>query len=106
MFEIETIANAGNAKMLRLARLPRLYRVVKVLRLIKIFRLVGKRKFQKLNKYMEFNHQIRKIAIILAKIFFLNHLMACFWFFEAKFTDFPDDCWVRQKEKMHEPPFT
>jgi len=27
-------------------------------------------------------------------IMFLTHLFACLWFFQAKFTEFPDDCWV------------
>lgn len=25
---------------------------------------------------------------------FINHIYCCFWFFQAKLLDFPNDCWV------------
>lgn len=31
---------------------------------------------------------------IVLSILFVNHLMACFWYMQAKLMDFPSSCWV------------
>ena len=33
-------------------------------------------------------------------ILYINHLMCCFWYFQAKMDDFPPDCWVQQEDLM------
>ena len=35
-----------------------------------------------------------KIAV---SIIFINHLMCCFWYFQAKIQDYPAGCWVRDE---------
>lgn len=37
------------------------------------------------------------MAKIAAGVFFMVHLMSCFWFFSAKFNDFEEMCWVVQR---------
>ena len=34
---------------------------------------------------------------LLVFVLFLNHMTACFWFLQAKWLDFEDDCWVVQE---------
>ena len=45
---------------------------------------------------MGINEGIIKGLILLGKILLINHLVACFWYFIAKFNEFDGDTWVSQ----------
>lgn len=40
------------------------------------------------------NEGFTKVIVLLINILFLNHLVACFWHFIAKFEDFSEGTWV------------
>lgn len=75
--------------------MPRLYRLMRILRLAKILSL-----FKSNEQLMQFFDRLKvntgmiRMAKITAGVFFMVHLMSCFWFFSAKFNDFESDCWV------------
>jgi len=46
---------------------------------------------------MKMNSGMLRMAKITAGVFFMVHLMSCFWFLSAKFTDFEFDSWVTQR---------
>lgn len=43
---------------------------------------------------LHINEGLIKVLVLLVNILFLNHLVACFWHFLAKFEDFNEDTWV------------
>ena len=43
---------------------------------------------------LNINEGFIKVLFLLINILFLNHLVACFWHFLAKFEDFNDNTWV------------
>lgn len=50
-----------------------------------------------LKKYVDMlklNQGMMRMVKITAGVFFMVHLMSCFWFLSAKFNDFEHDCWV------------
>ncbi|CDW71963.1 cation channel family protein [Stylonychia lemnae] len=92
-----------NVKLLRLTRLPRLYRLLRILRLFKMFQLFKYNKsFRKYIDALKMNQGMMRMVQVTGGVFFMVHLMACFWFLSAKFNDFEYDCWVmaRQIEDM------
>jgi len=52
--------------------------------------------FKRINEFLRLAPGITTIMTVFASVFFLTHLVACFWFLLAKLFDFPDDCWVRR----------
>ncbi|KRX02605.1 Cyclic nucleotide-binding protein [Pseudocohnilembus persalinus] len=44
-----------------------------------------------------------KVVVLLMNILFLNHLVACFWHFLAKFDNFSEDTWVLRYNLYDEP---
>ena len=95
----------GDAKVLRLARIPRIYRIFRVFRLFKLLRVFKTGKFGNMGKLLKLGNSVKQIGQIIGSILFLTHITGCFWFFQAKFNFFPDNCWVVQKEKLYETPF-
>jgi len=88
-------SGAGNTKLLRLLRLPRLWRLVKLVRLLRIAKVLKTSKqLQKLKEYLNLNDGVQGLFSIFITVFLLNHIASCFFFFIAKFYDFPPDCWV------------
>jgi len=75
-------------------RIPRLYRLLRIFRLFKLVRVLKVSKFDNMGKLLRLSNSIKTIAQNIFFILFLTHLMGCFWFLQAKMTDFPDDCWV------------
>ena len=68
-------------KLLRLARLPRLYRLLRILRLFKMVRLLRYNAIiKKLLDEMKMNAGIMRMISVTMAVFFLVHLMSCFWF--------------------------
>jgi hypothetical protein len=43
---------------------------------------------------LNINEGFIKVLFLLINILFLNHLVACFWHFLAKFEDFNENTWV------------
>ena len=46
------------------------------------------------NMIGEFESWMKQLASIGLAIFFLTHLLACFWFSTSKLRDFPENSWV------------
>ena len=76
--------------------------------MVKIFRISKlwmAKKFPVITNF--WNKNIDFMTIELMKVFisimFLNHLMACTWYMQAKFRDFPSDCWVISNEFENDP---
>lgn len=53
--------------------------------------------FKKFNEFLRLTPGITTIFTVYASVFFLTHLVGCFWFLLAKLYDFPEDSWVRQE---------
>ena len=49
---------------------------------------------------LNINEGFIKIVILLINILFLNHLVACFWYFLAKFEDFDQSTWVARAKLL------
>ncbi|CAD8104476.1 unnamed protein product [Paramecium sonneborni] len=84
-------------KLLRLIRLPRLYRLVRLIKMSKAsLNVKNKTQVARILSYFGINEGIIKGLILLGKILLINHLIACFWYFIAKFNNFEDDTWIVQ----------
>lgn len=82
-------------KLLRLMRLPRLYRLVRLLKMSKTnLNIKNKTQTARILSSLGINEGIIKGIILLGKILLINHLIACFWYFIAKFNDFDPNTWV------------
>ena len=80
---------------MRLARLPRLYRLLRILRLFKMLRLVKYNKsFKRMFDFIKMNAGIMRMISVTITVFFIVHLMSCFWFLSAKLDEFKPDTWV------------
>jgi hyperpolarization activated cyclic nucleotide-gated potassium channel 2 len=84
-------------KLLRLARLPRLYRLVRLIRLIRLLKMGDS--FKKLFRSLHINQGIAKLMGVIFIILFLNHFVACLWYWLAEFMQPSDpdsgrDYWV------------
>lgn len=72
-----------SVKLLRLARLPRLYRLVRLIRLIRLLKMGDS--FKKLFRSLHINQGIAKLVGVIFIILFLNHFVACLWYWMAEF---------------------
>ncbi|CDW89227.1 cation channel family protein [Stylonychia lemnae] len=85
----------SSVKLLRLTRLPRLYRLIRILRLFKMLRLFKQQSSMKrLFDSIKMNAGIVRMISVTITVFFLVHLVGCFWFLSAKLDDFNPDTWV------------
>jgi hyperpolarization activated cyclic nucleotide-gated potassium channel 2 len=90
-----TGSGAGNTKLLRLLRLPRLWRLVKLVRLLRMSKVLkNSKQLEKFKEALNLNEGVQGLLNIFMTVFLLNHIASCFFFFIAKFYDFPPDCWV------------
>lgn len=88
-------SGAGNTKLLRLLRLPRLWRLVKLVRLLRMTKVLkNSKQLEKFKEAIHLNAGVQGLVNIFMTVFLLNHIASCFFFFIAKFYDFPPDCWV------------
>ncbi|KAM3146799.1 hypothetical protein pb186bvf_000953 [Paramecium bursaria] len=82
-------------KLVRLLRLPRLYRLIRLLKMSKInMNIKNKTQNARLLSYLGISEGAIKGFILLGKILLVNHLVACFWYFVAKYNDFDSNSWV------------
>ena len=87
--------NEANLKLARFARLPRLYRIVRILRLFKMFRFLrANKQLRAFTELFQVTSGLSSIVWLLVTILFLTHVVACLWFMQAKWAEFPPDCWV------------
>lgn len=54
------------------------------------------------NRNIDF--MVTELIQVFLSIIFLNHLMACTWYMQAKFRDFPSDCWIISNQFENDPP--
>jgi hypothetical protein len=104
---IEELQAAGDYKsLMRLARLPRLYRLLRILRLFKMVRIIKYNKmFTKIQEALKMNAGISRMISVMVSVFFMVHLMSCFWFLTAKMSDFEPDTWVVRINMVDSDPF-
>lgn len=94
---VEKIVDDGgsNFKLARLARLPRLYRLVRILRMIKMLRLFRKNGIIKdWIDDIEISKGMKRLINAVALVFWMVHLMACFWYLAASLEDNIFNTWV------------
>ena len=86
-------------KLARLARLPRLYRLIRILRMIKMLR-VFRRSSQFRDWISTLNISVGMIRMfnMLGFMFFMVHLMACFWFMAATLEENIYYTWVGARD--------
>lgn len=95
--------HSSKLKLIRLSRLPRLYRLMRILRLFKLLRLFkSNQTFKKIFDLINVNVGIVKMITVLVSVFFLVHLVGCFWFMQAKLDDFNPDTWVVRLDYVNE----
>ena len=89
-----TAKGSADTKVVRLARIPRLYRLLRIFRLFKLLRVLKtQQNVGNMTKLLKLGHAARQMAQIIGTILFVNHLVCCFWFFQAKWNDFQSS-WV------------
>mmetsp|Transcript_15490 Transcript_15490/g.28098 ORF Transcript_15490/g.28098 Transcript_15490/m.28098 type:complete len:700 (+) Transcript_15490:60-2159(+) len=95
LFNQDDQTGGNNAKLLRLVRLPRLYRLIRITRIVKALNKVQNSEFmEKIQDFMSLKQSAMRLISSFCTIFILLHIIACFWFFSAKLTDFEPDTWV------------
>lgn len=107
---LEIWADEGGAedvKLARMSRLPRLYKLMRLVRMIKVLRLARVQaagKFPTAATFVRRHVDVTAAALlqVFMVIIFLNHLMACIWYAQAKYGDFPSDCWVVARGLEHD----
>lgn len=105
VFEVDGEQSDTN-RLARLGRLPRLYRLTKILRLVKVFKsLTYNRAFNKMTGKINLTSGRTRILKSVLVAFFLVHIIACFWFMQAKFNDFDMTTWVYRMNVVDMPFF-
>jgi CRP-like cAMP-binding protein len=95
LFNQDEQSGGNNAKLLRLVRLPRLYRLIRITRIIKALNKIQTSEFmEKIQDFMSVKQSAMRLISSFCTIFILLHIIACFWYFSAKLTDFEYDTWV------------
>ena len=97
---IETWMQGGaQLKLARLARLPRLYRLIRILRMIKMLRIFRKSsQFKEWMSTLNISVGMIRMFNMLALMFFMVHLMACFWFMAATLEENMFKTWVGERD--------
>ena len=97
--------NLASVKLTRLARLPRLYKLLRVLRLLKMLRIYRKAsQIQNLIGNLNIGPGMIRLLKTIGAMFFLVHLMACFWFLAASLEDQIFDTWVGARDLVDSDP--
>jgi len=58
--------------------------------------------FKKIFDLINLNVGIVKMITVLVSVFFLVHLVGCFWFLQAKLDDFNPDTWLVRLDYINE----
>jgi hypothetical protein len=95
LFQVD---DTGQNRLARLGRLPRLYRLTKILRLIKVLKsLTYNRHVSKIMNRINLTSGRMRIAKSVLLAAFCVHIIACFWFMQAKFVGLDPTTWVYRK---------
>ena len=97
----EVVRTVKVLKFPKLLRLIRVFNVIKILKVLKHKDLIKGLFSDKIGTLSQFVQQSLKNTGILL---FSTHLMACFWFLQAKNQSFPDDSWVVRGGHQYETP--
>jgi len=75
--------------------LPRLYKLLRIINLFKVLRMMKLTKGLNIMIFCrKVNERVFKMVAVGVFVFFIVHLMGCFWFLTASFEDFEPDTWV------------
>lgn len=86
-----TTSKSSWNKLLRLVRLPRLYRLLRLLKLKKqTINIKNTTAFARMLSKFNINEGLIKGMQLLVNILFVNHLVACLWFFIARIDNFDE----------------
>lgn len=81
--------------LIRLARLPRLAKLLRLSRLLKVLKSSSQSGFMhKLEDLLDIKTSFMRLFQSFMTAIILVHLMACLWFYSAKFQDFEVNTWV------------
>lgn len=95
-FNLISGSKKGYNSLLRLARLPRLAKLLRLSRLVKMLKNTnGSNGFlRKIEDVLDIKTSETRLFQGFMTVLVMLHLMACLWYYEAKFQEFPIDCWV------------
>lgn len=95
-FNLISGANSHNFNsLLRLAKLPRLVKLLRLSRLLKVLKNNSRNSFMsKIEDVLNIKTSVMRLFQGFMTAILLVHLMACIWFYSAKFQDFEANTWV------------
>lgn len=95
-FNLFSGANEQNFNsLLRLARLPRLAKLLRLSRLLKVLKSNSRNSFMsKIEDKLNIKTSVMRLFQGFMTAIILVHLMACLWFYSAKYQDFDVNTWV------------
>ena len=89
--------------LMRLLRLPRLYKILRIIRLMKAFKIGKDNSFlERLQDFLSLNSRIIKLTTFTFSMFFVVHIIACFWHFVARLDNYDPETWVARKDLRDE----
>lgn len=82
----QNTSDSNSIKLARVLRLQRIYRLIRIVRLVKLLRVFkfNQMSFPFLKRLLNISVQTKNLLKVLGLMMFITHLMACFWFLEAK----------------------
>ena len=88
-------------EVLRLARLPRLYRLLRIARLLKMVKFMKKSIIlDKVQDFFQLNTGFVRLISFIFTVVTCIHVVACFWYFFAKYDNFDYETWVVRYQFM------
>ena len=92
---LQNSQNPGYNKFLKLTRLPRLYKLFRLAKLIRFLKVYESNPtYERIQDCFQESSRIVKLFKFSVLVSLCIHLMACFWYFSARFADFSPDTWV------------
>lgn len=88
--------SGGYNSLLRLARLPRLVKFLRLSRLLKMLKSSGSSSgfMRKVEDALDIKTSAMRLFQGFMTVIVMVHLMACLWYYEARFQNFTPDTWV------------
>jgi CRP-like cAMP-binding protein len=85
--------NAGT--LLRVSKLPRLAKLLKLSSLVKLLRIHNSNgMFSRITDKFNIRTSTVRVLKTFLSVLIASHIMACLWYYSAKFQDFAPDTWV------------
>eukprot|EP01017_Pseudomicrothorax_dubius_P021634 TRINITY_DN2328_c0_g2_i4.p1 TRINITY_DN2328_c0_g2~~TRINITY_DN2328_c0_g2_i4.p1 ORF type:complete len:833 (+),score=237.86 TRINITY_DN2328_c0_g2_i4:185-2683(+) len=94
--------------LLRLIRLPRLVTILRVLKIMRINQNMAAKqiRYNKILALLKLNMGVAQLVKVFLTVLFLNHIVACLWFYTAQLNDFDPSTWVVVNKLLDEDIFT